>query len=86
MTEGGGGKRPDQKMKVMERFTRTATGTLVYQFTVDDPGIYTKSWSGEIPMRSIEGPIYEYACHEGNYSMPLILSGARSEERQAAKK
>lgn len=86
MTEGGGGKRPDQKMKVMERFTRTAPDILLYQFTVDDPGIYIKPWSGEIPMRSIQGPIYEYGCHEGNYSMPLILSGSRAEEREAAKK
>ena len=83
MTEGGGGKRLDQKMKVIERFTRTAPDILLYQFTVDDPGMFTKPWSGEIPMRAIPGPIYEYACHEGNYSMPLILSGARAEEKKA---
>ncbi len=86
MTEGGGGKRPDQKMKVTERFTRTAPDILLYQFTVDDPGIYTKPWSGEIPMRAFPGPVYEYACHEGNYGMPLILSGSRAEEQAAAKK
>jgi hypothetical protein len=82
MTEGGGGKRPDQKMKVTERFTRTAPDILLYQFTVDDPGIFTQPWSGEIPMRAVSGPIYEYACHEGNYGMPLILTGARADEQK----
>jgi hypothetical protein len=84
MTEGGGGRRPDAKMRVIERFTRTAPDILLYQFTIDDPGTYTKLWSGEIPMRSFPGPVYEYACHEGNYGMQLILSGARSDEKNAA--
>jgi len=84
MTEGGGGRRPDAKMRVTERFTRTAPDILLYQFTIDDPGTYTKPWSGEIPMRSFPGPVYEYACHEGNYGMPLILSGARSDEKTTA--
>ena len=86
MTEGGGGKRPDEKMRVIERFTRTAPDILLYQFTVDDPGMYTKPWSGEIPMRSMNGPVYEYACHEANYAMVNILSGSRTEEREAANK
>ena len=84
MVEGGGGRRPDEKMRVIERFTRTAPDILLYQFTVDDPGTYTKPWSGEIPMRLTEGPVYEYACHEGNYAMVDILSGARVEEKEAA--
>ena len=84
MTEGGGGRRPDAKMRVIERFTRTAPDILLYQFTIDDPGTYTKPWSGEIPMRPFQGPVYEYACHEGNYGMQLILSGARSDDKQAA--
>ena len=84
MTEGGGGTRPDAKMRVVERFTRTAPDILLYQFTVDDPGTFTQPWSGEIPMRSFGGPVYEYACHEGNYGMQLILSGARSDEKNAA--
>ena len=83
MTEGSGARRPDEKMRVIERFTRTAPDILLYQFTVIDPGTYTKPWSGEIPMRSFEGPVYEYACHEGNYGMQLILSGARTEEKEA---
>ncbi len=84
MTEGGGGRRPDAKMRVIERFTRTAPDILLYQFTIDDPGTYTQPWSGEIPMRSFPGPVYEYACHEGNYGMQDILSGARSDEKNAA--
>ena len=84
MTEGGGGKRPDAKMRVIERFSRTAPDILLYQFTIDDPGVYTKPWSGEIPMRMSKDPVYEYACHEGNYAMVDILSGARSEEQEAA--
>ena len=86
MTEGGGGRRPDAKMRVIERFTRTAPDILLYQFTVDDPGTYAQPWSGEIPMRSFAGPVYEYACHEGNYGMQIILSGARSDEKNAARR
>lgn len=77
-------KRHDEKMTVIERFTRTTPDLLLYQFTVNDPGTYTTPWSGEILMRSIEGPILEYACHEGNQAMTLILSGARADERAAA--
>src|SRR5438045_4834274 len=71
---------------LIERFTRTAPDILLYQFTVADPGTYLQPWSGEIPMRATSGPVYEYACHEGNYGMPLILSGARADERKAAGK
>ena len=81
---GNTGLRADAKMRVTERFTRTAPEILLYHFTVDDPGIFTKPWSGEIPMTSSKFPIFEYACHEGNYSMPLILSGARTQEKAAA--
>jgi hypothetical protein len=66
---------------VTERFTRADATTLLYQFTVDDPETFTRPWSGEIPMKKIVGPIFEYACHEGNYSMAYILSAARHEER-----
>ena len=83
-TEPGGEKRPDQKMKVMERFTRTAPDVLLYQFTVDDPGIYTKPWSGEIEMQTLTTPLLEYACLEGDQGMELILKGARADEKAAA--
>jgi hypothetical protein len=63
-----------------ERFTRTGPDTIDYQFTVDAPKIYTRPWTVLTPMLKIEGPIYEYACHEGNYAIKNILSAARAEE------
>lgn len=80
------GKRDPDKMNVTERWTRTAEDILLYQFTVDDPQNLTAPYSGEMTMRPSEHPVYEYGCHEGNYSLPLILSGARAEERAAAAK
>jgi hypothetical protein len=76
-------------LHVVERFTRVNPDTIRYQFTVEDPDTWDQPWSGEVPMSRIEGPIFEYACHEGNYGMPNILSGVRAEERaaeEAAKK
>jgi hypothetical protein len=54
-----------------------------YQVTVDDPAWYTKSWTASIPMTKVPGPLFEYACHEGNYGLPNILAGHRKEEREA---
>ena len=71
------------KLKVTERFTLVDRDTIRYEFTVDDPGTWTRPWSGEIPMRRIEGPIYEYACHEGNYGLANILRAARVQEANA---
>ena len=71
-------------MRLVERFTRTAEGTLDYEFTVHDPESFASSWTVTFPLTQDPGPVYEYACHEGNHSMPLILSGARAEERAAA--
>ena len=71
----------DEQLHLVERFRRVDADTLLYEFTVDDPTAFTKSWSGAIPMtRSIE-PIYEYACHEANYAMGGILRGARAQEK-----
>ena len=67
-----------------ERFTRVSDDELFYEFTVDEPDYYEKPWKGEMTWRKTEGPIYEYACHEGNYSLPGILAGARKAERDAA--
>ncbi len=69
---------------VVERFTRVADDTIFYEYTVTDPDLFTQPWSAEMPLWAAEGPIYEYACHEGNYSLPGILAGARREERLAA--
>jgi hypothetical protein len=68
-------------MRVIERFTRTDANTLLYQFTVDDPSWFSSRWTAEIDMVRSDQPLYEYACHEGNLSVPNILSGARAHER-----
>jgi hypothetical protein len=70
-----------QNLRVVERFTRVDADSILYQFTLDDPSTWTRPWSGEILMRKWEGPIYEYACHEGNYGLAFILSAARAQER-----
>ncbi len=72
----------DQNLRVVERFRRVDAGTILYQATVDDPTVYTKPWSVEISMSKRNDPIFEYACHEGNYGMFGILSGARAQERK----
>jgi hypothetical protein len=72
-----------ENMRLTERFTRVDADTLLYQFTVDDPQSFVRPWSGEIPMKKTPGPIYEYACHEGNYSLFNTLSAARTEEEAA---
>ena len=72
-----------ETLRVVERFTRVDRDTLLYQFTVDDPQSFTRPWSAEIPMKKVEGPMFEYACHEGNLSMENILGIARDEERAA---
>lgn len=69
---------------VEERFTRVADDTIFYEYTVTDPDLFTQPWKAEMPIRRAEGPIYEYACHEGNHSLPGILAGARREEADAA--
>ena len=71
------------QLNVTERFTMVDRDTIRYEFTVNDPGTWTRPWSGEIPMRRIEGPIYEYACHEGNYGLANILRAARVQEANA---
>ena len=68
-------------LRLTERFTRIDADTLMYEFTVDDPMTWTKPWSVAVPMKKVDEPIYEYACHEGNYALRNILSGARAAER-----
>ena len=71
-------------MHLVERFRRVDADTLLYEFTVDDPATWTRSWTAAIPMTRSEEPIYEYACHEGNYGMLNILTGARAADDAAA--
>jgi hypothetical protein len=66
----------------VERFTRVDGETLRYEFTVTDPAAYTRPWSAMVPWMRIREPLFEYACHEGNYALPNILAGARKQERE----
>ena len=70
-----------ENLHVLERFTRLDEDTILYQFTIDDPSTWTRSWTAELPMTKIKGPIYEFACHEGNYDMVNNLSAARAKEK-----
>jgi hypothetical protein len=72
----------DGNLHVVERFTRTDAGTLLYRATVEDSTVFTSAWTIEIPMEKAAGPIFEVACHEGNRGMANILSGQRAEERE----
>ena len=72
------------KLHLVERFKRVDADTLVYEFTVDDPTTWTKSWTAEIPMTKLNDNLYEYACHEGNYGMYGLLSAARAVDKAAA--
>ncbi len=72
----------DENLHLIERFTRTGSDSLVYEFTVDDPTVFTRSWTAAIPVTKADGRMYEYACHEGNYAMTDILAGARAEEKR----
>ena len=66
--------------RLVERFTRVDADTLEYKFTVTDPETWASPWTASVPLRLNPEPMFEYACHEGNYSMPIMLGGARVEE------
>jgi hypothetical protein len=76
----------DRSLVLVERFTRADDRSLIYSFTVNDPTVWVRSWSAEVPMTRIDGFVMEYACHEGNYGLANILAGARAEENAAAAK
>jgi hypothetical protein len=75
-----------ENLHLVERFTRIADDTLLYQFTVEDPTTWARPWSVEIPWTRTKGPVYEWACHEGNNMIANILRGARVAEQEAAQK
>ena len=79
--QGGIHSGTTEKLKVTERFTRADEYTINYEFTVEDPATFTKSYSGEVPFKRLPELVYEYACHEGNYALYNVLSGARAQER-----
>jgi hypothetical protein len=71
--------------KVTERFTRTSKTQILYEFKVDDPKVFTQPWRAQMALNETKGPMYEYACHEGNYALPGILAGARRTEKNGGK-
>ena len=80
-----GGHRPGGSgLVLVERFTRTADDTLTYEFTMNDPSWYTAPWTAHLPMARSDQPLYEFACHEGNYGLENILAGARRAEQVPA--
>jgi len=79
---GAGGKSDDKFL--IERFTRLSDESIAYEFTVDDPQAYTDKITGIIPLTKVDGLLYEYACHEGNYGLLNILRGARAEDAREA--
>ena len=80
--------RPDllssEHQSLIERFTRVDAETLLYEYTVTDPATWADPWTAQVTMNKSQDLLYEYACHEGNYSMPVRLAGARATEREAA--
>jgi hypothetical protein len=82
--DAGGNFGWDRNLHMIERFSLLDADTLLYRFEIDDPTAFTRPWKGELTMVRSPGPIYEYACHEGNYSLPSMLKAYRASERQAA--
>src|SRR5262249_3727079 len=74
-----------ENARLIERFTRTAANTVMYEFTIDDPATYTKRWTVQTPWVKAEGRMFEYACQEGNYGLANVLSGARAAEQTSGR-
>jgi len=79
--EAGGMFGSDKNLHVVERFSLLDADTLLYRFEVDDPTAFVRPWKGELTLSRSDGPIFEYACHEGNYALIDLLNGARVAER-----
>ncbi len=81
------GKNPlrgsSENMRVVERFTRLDADTIEYKFTVEDESTWARPWSAQLPLKKTIGPLFEHACHEGNYGLYNTLVGARLEEKKA---
>jgi hypothetical protein len=69
-----------EQLHLIERFTRVAADTIAYEYTVEDPATYASAWTASIALKPLDGDMYEFACHEGNYGMFGILTGARADE------
>ena len=73
--------RVTENGKVTEKFSFWQKGQIFYEFIVEDPTLYSQTWRGEMSFNAVAGPVYEYACHEGNYALPGVLHGARIQEQ-----
>src|ERR1700730_11626205 len=82
--DAGGNFGWDRNLHLVERFSLLDADTLLYRFEIDDPTAFTQPWKGELTMARSSGPLYEFACHEGNYALPNMLKGYRASERRAA--
>lgn len=71
------------ELVLVERFTRIGAETITYEYTITDPTIYVRPWTAALDLKPLEGDMYEFACHEGNYGMEGILAGARADEKAA---
>ena len=74
-----------ENLKVIERFTRTGPGTIIYRFTVEDPTTWDRPWTGEYNWVATDEQIFEYACHEGNYALENVLRGARASDKRPSR-
>jgi hypothetical protein len=74
-----------ENLHVVERFQRVDPSTILYRVSIDDPSTFSKIWTAEYPFSATKGPVYEYACHEGNYSLVDILGGARKADQATPK-
>ena len=74
----------DSNLRLTERFTRVSPETLMYEAVIEDPTVWSSVWTYQVPMQWNDQPLFEYACHEGNYGLYNILAGARAEEAEAA--
>ena len=88
LSSGAGGRIKgvpvSEALHVVERFTRVAADTISWEVTIDDPNVYTRSWTARMPLTSDPNyQIYEYACHEGNHAVQNILTNGRAEEKAA---
>lgn len=82
--DAGGNFGWDRHLHLVERFSLLDADTLLYRFEIDNPTAFTKPWKGELTMTRSSGPLYEFACHEGNHALPNMLNGYRAGERPAA--
>jgi hypothetical protein len=78
---GGGQVALTETGKITERFTRYSDTQILYEFEVNDPTLYTQVWKGEVALNQVDGSMYEYACHEGNYGLEGILAGGRANDK-----